>query len=62
MKKIYQVPTSQTLEIRTNGILALSMQEGASDYVTDENKDEFEQLSNKKNAIWGDDTYNSHPW
>ena len=62
MKKIYQAPTSQTFEIRTNGVLALSLSNDPNESVTNTNKDEFEQLTQKKNKIWGDDTYDSNPW
>ena len=62
MKKIYQAPTSQTFEIRTNGVLALSLNNDPNESVTNTNKDEFEQLTQKKNNIWGNDTYDSNPW
>lgn len=59
---IYLAPTSQAFEIRTNGMLALSLQNGTGEYVSDENQDDFEQLTQKKSTIWGDDSYSSNPW
>lgn len=62
MKMIYLAPTSQAFEIRTNGMLALSLQNGTGDAVTNNNQSDYEQLTQKKNAIWGDDSYSSDPW
>lgn len=62
MKKTYQVPTSYPIEIQTGGIIALSLQNGSENSVTDSNKNEFEQLSNKRESIWGDDANGSLPW
>lgn len=52
MKKRYIAPVSQTVDVMTSEMLALSTQSGSGNTVTNENKDQFEQYSNRKDSEW----------
>ena len=52
MKKRYIAPASQTVDVMTSEMLALSTQSGSGNTVTNENKDQFEQYSNRKDSEW----------
>lgn len=52
MKKRYIAPASQTVDVMTSEMLALSTQSGSGNTVTNDNKDQFEQYSNRKDSEW----------
>ncbi len=52
MKKRYIAPASQTVDVMTSEMLALSTQSGSGNTVTEENKSQFEQYSNRKDSEW----------
>ena len=52
MKKRYIAPASQTVDVMTSEMLALSTQSGSGNTVTEDNKDHFEQYSNRKGSEW----------
>lgn len=52
MKKRYIAPASLTVDVMTSEMLALSTQSGSGNTVTDENKGDFDQYSNRKGSDW----------
>ena len=58
MKKRYMAPAATMFMIQTSGMLALSLN---GTKVTDQNKNQFEVLTNKKNGPWGEEQKNG-PW
>ena len=58
MKKRYMAPAATMFMIQTSGMLALSLN---GTKVTDQNKDQFEVLTNKKDGPWGEEQ-NNGPW
>ena len=59
MKKRYMAPAATMFMIQTSGMLALSLD--GKNKVTNDNKDQFEVLTNKKDGPWGEEQNNS-PW
>lgn len=51
-------PAATMFMIQTSGMLALSLK---GTKVTDQNKDQFEVLTNKKDGPWGEEQ-NNGPW
>ena len=57
MKRKYIAPSTLSFEVLTTGMLALSRQSGTT--ITDENKGQFEQYSNRKHDIWDNSLWDS---
>ena len=57
MKRKYIAPATLSFEVHTTGMLALSKQSGTK--ITDGNKDQFEQYSNRNSGIWDNSLWDS---
>lgn len=57
MKRKYIAPATFSFEVLTTGMLALSTQSGTK--ITNDNKNQFEQYSNRKGDIWDNSRWDS---
>ena len=57
MKRKYIAPATLSFEVHTTGMLALSKQSGTK--ITNDNKNQFEQYSNRKGDIWDNSRWDS---
>lgn len=62
MKKVYIAPSTTLYEVKTACMLALSANPGGPQ-ITDDNGDDFEVLSNRKDeGYWSDGAFSSSSW